>query len=244
MLNNYFLFLDFPPRRGGKSKTEISKCTSNKNAFSLVEIIVSLALFSFVITAVVTLSIQMASAQRQIQTQLFLVQTAQTTLENMSRSLRYAYAYSGSIESSYNSYNQSIILNTQDLSSVFGTSASSTQILSNAENSPFILFEAQTGNPNSYADQNAFCVKDGKLYKVTNFIQDISNPNFWRANCDSGFPMLPDSILVEKISFDVYGGLSDNPKNPLVRIKLRIKHEEAGSLDIQTTITQRLVSYF
>jgi type II secretory pathway pseudopilin PulG len=220
--------------------------SSNKKiqAFSLVEIIVSLALFSFVITAVVTLSIQMASTQRQIQAQLFLVQTAQTTLENMSRNLRYAYAYSGSTEASYNAYSQAIVVNTQDLSGVSGASASSTQILANSENSPFILFESQNGNPNSYADQNAFCLKDSKLYKVSAFSRDTSNPNFWRAACDSGYPMLPDNIEIEKISFDVYGGVSDNPKNPLVRIKMRIKHEEAGSLDIQTTITQRLVTYF
>lgn len=216
----------------------------NKTAFSLIEIIVSLALFSFVITAVVTLSIQMASTQRQIQAQLFLVQTAQTTLENMSRSLRYGYAYSGSTDASYQSYNESIIVNTQDISGVSGASASSTQLLSNAENSPFILFESQNGNPNSYADQNAFCIKDNRLYKVTDFARDSVNPNFWRAACDSGYPMLPDNVEVEKISFDVYGGLSDNPKNPLVRIKMRIKHAEAGSLDIQTTITQRLVTYF
>jgi len=219
---------------------------SNKKlpAFSLVEIIVSLALFSFVITAVVTLSIQMATTQRQIQAQLFLVQTAQTTLENMSRNLRYAYAYSGSSDANYQSFNESIIVNTQDITGVTGASASSTQLLNNAENSPFILFESQNGNPNSYADQNAFCIKDNKLYKVTDFTQDTVNPNFWRAACDSGSPMLPDNVEVEKISFDVYGGLSENPRNPMVRIKMRFKHEEAGSLDIQTTITQRLVTYF
>jgi hypothetical protein len=122
--------------------------------------------------------------------------------------------------------------------------ASSTQILTNAENSPFVLFEAQNGNPNSYADQNAFCVKDGKLYKVTTFTQDISNSEIWRASCDSGYAMLPDNIIVEKISFDVFGGQSNNPKNPLVRIKLRLRHEEAGSIDLQTTVTQRLVTYF
>jgi type II secretory pathway pseudopilin PulG len=216
----------------------------SKSAFSLVEIIVSLALFSFVITAVVTLSIQMAATQRQIQAQLFLVQTAQTTLENISRNLRYGYVYSGSTDASYQSYNETIIVNTQDISGVSGSSASSTQLLTNAEDSPFILFEAQNGNPNSYADQNAFCIKDNKLYKVTSFLRDSANPNFWRAACDSGYPMLPDSIEVEKISFDVYGGLSDNPKNPMVRVKIRLKHEEAGSLNIQTTITQRLVTYF
>lgn len=216
----------------------------NKTAFSLIEIIVSLALFSFVITAVVTLSIQMASTQRQIQAQIFLTQTAQTTIENISRSLRYGYAYSGSTQASYDAYTQSIVVNTQDISNVSGASGSSTQILANAENSPFILFEPQTGNPNSYADQNAFCVKDFKLYKVTNFIRDTANPSFWRASCDSGYPMLPDNVTIEKIAFDVYGGFSDNPRNPLVRIKMRIKHEEAGSLDIQTSITQRLVTYF
>jgi len=215
--------------------------SSKIKAFSLIEIIVSLALFSFVITAVVTLSIQMATTQRQIQAQLFLVQTAQTTLENISRNLRYAYAYSGSNDASYQSFNESIIVNTQDVS---GSSASSTQLLTNAENSPFVLFESQNGNPNSYADQNAFCVKDNKLYKVTNFTQDTVNPDFWRAACDSGYLMLPDNVEVERISFDIYGGVVDNPKNPMARIKIRLKHEEAGSLDIQTTVTQRLVSYF
>jgi hypothetical protein len=136
------------------------------------------------------------------------------------------------------------VLNTQDLSATSGASASSTQILTNAENSPFILYEAQTGNPNSYADQNAFCMKNNKLYKVSSFTRDSSNSNFWRASCDSGYPMLPDNISIEKISFDVYGGVSENPKNPLVRIKMRLKHDEAGSLDIQTSITQRLVTYF
>jgi type II secretory pathway pseudopilin PulG len=216
----------------------------NKTAFSLIEIIVSLAIFSFVISAVVVLTIKMASAQRQIQAQLFLVQTAQTTLENMSRNLRYAYTYSGSTEASYDSYSQAIVLNSADISATSGASASSTQILTNAENSPFVLFEAQNGNPNSYADQNAFCVKDGKLYKVTTFTQDISNSEIWRASCDSGYAMLPDNIIVEKISFDVFGGQSNNPKNPLVRIKLRLRHEEAGSIDLQTTVTQRLVTYF
>lgn len=218
---------------------------SNKiPAFSLVEIIVSLALFSFVITAVVTLSVQMAATQRQIQAQLFLVQTAQTTLENISRNLRYGYAYSGSTEANYQSFNESIIVNTQDISGVSGASASSTQLLSNAENSPFILFESQGGNPNSYADQNAFCVKNNRLYKVTNFARDTTNTSFWRAACDSGYPMLPEIVEVERISFDVYSGSAENPKNPMTRIKIRLRHEEAGKLDIQTTITQRLVSYF
>ena len=229
-----------------KNKTPPTPLSTKRrvSAFSLIEIIVSLALFSFVITAVVTLSIQMVSVQKQIQSQLFLTQTAQTTLENISRNLRYGYTYSGSTQASYDSYSQAIIVNIQDISVTSGASASSTQILSNAENSPFILFEPQTGNPNSYADQNAFCVKSNKLYKVTIFTQDNSNANIWRASCDSGYPMLPDNITVEKISFDVYGGLSDNPKNPMVRVKLRLKSEDAGSIDMQTTITQRLITYF
>jgi hypothetical protein len=56
--------------------------------------------------------------------------------------------------------------------------------------------------------------------------------------------MLPDNITVEKISFDIYGGDVRNPKNPMVRIRLRLKHDIAGTLDMQTTITQRLVTYF
>jgi len=214
------------------------------SAFSLIEIIVSLALFSVVMTAVVSLSIQMMATQKRIQAQLFLTQTAQTTLENISRSLRYGYNYSGSTDASYQAGQQNIIVNTQDISATSGSSASSTQILTNAENSPFILFETQNGNPNSFADQNAFCMKNNKLYKVSFFSQDTTNVNFWKAACDTGYSMLPDNITIEKISFDVYGGVSDNPKNPMVRVKMRIKNEDSGSLDVQTTITQRLVTYF
>lgn len=220
------------------------KNINKKTGFSLIEIIVSLGLFSFIITAIVSLSIQMVATQKRIQAQLFLTQTAQTTIENMSRNLRYAYNYSGTTDASYAATLQTIIVDTQDISNKDGSSASSTQILANAENSPFILFESQGGNPNSFSDQNAFCVKDDKLYKVTSFIQDTTNANFWKATCDSGYPMLPENIIIEKISFDIVAGISENPKNPMVRIKMRLKHDEAGSVDMQTTVTQRLVTYF
>lgn len=213
--------------------------------FSLVEILVSLAIFSFIITGVLTVSFKMLNAQKQIQAELFLAQTAQTTLELMSRQLRYGYNYTGSTQDNYNSSSggETITLNTSDLTNTSGASASSSQNLVNAQNSPFIMFEGESGNPNDFTDQIIFCSYNGKLYKVSK-LQVETTGTTYTARCDSGASMLPDNIVLNKISFDIYAGDSQNPKNPMVRIKMEISHEDTGKMDLQTTVTQRLVSYF
>jgi prepilin-type N-terminal cleavage/methylation domain-containing protein len=240
---------------------------SKKEAFSLVEILVSLAIFSVIITSVISLTMSMVSAQKNIQAKMFLAQTAQTTIESMSRQIRYGYSYSGT-DSPFsdliriNEHNEVItqqlnasgefVASTANsgyaavngvLSDSALTATSTYQLLTNVSDSPYIIFEQQNGNPGSFADQNAFCVADNRLYKVTEFTVQSSGSTY-ESFCKSGSPMLPDNITVEKISFDIYGGDVQNPKNPMVRIRLRLKHEVAGTLDMQTTITQRLVTYF
>lgn len=214
-------------------------------AFSLIEIVVSLGIFSFIITAVITVAISLVRAETKIQAQLFLAQTAQTTLESMSRQIRYGYSYTGASQATYDNSegSKTIVVNTLDVSNLIGSSASSTQILSNAENSPFILYEAQDGNPNQFSDQNAFCSFEGKLYKINQFLIQTDGVTYF-AKCDTGSSMLPDNITLEHISYDVYGDNSENPKNPMVRIKMRLSHPEAGNIEVQTTVSQRLVTYF
>lgn len=214
-------------------------------AFSLIEIIISLAIFSIIITGVLTISISLISAQKKIQAELFLTQSVQTSLESMSRQIRFGYAYAGNTQTVFDTSEagQTIYVNSTDISSASGSSGFLSQNLTNAENSPFVIFEGQGGNPNSLTDQTAFCSFGGKLYKVSSFAVETNGTTF-KARCDSGVPMLPDNIIIEKISFDVYGDDSQNPKNPMVRIKIRLKHEDTGSVDIQTTVTQRLVTYF
>lgn len=221
----------------GKNKT--------KSAFSLIEILVSLAIFSVIISTVLGITVAMISAQKKIQAKLFLTQTAQTTLESMSRQIRYGYSYSGSTQINFDSSEgaQTIKLETQNLSTASGTSASSSAILFNAKNSPFILFETQSGNPSSYADQSAFCAYNGQLYRVFSFLVE-TNGTTYKARCSDGAPMLPENIILEKISFDIYAGDVNNPRNPTVRIKMKIKHEDTGSMEIQTSISQRVISYF
>ncbi len=216
-----------------------------KKGFSLVEILISLSIFSVLIVSVVTITMSMINNQKKVQAKLFLSQTANTTLENMSRQIRYGYSYTGNTQGAYatSEAGQTIYINTSDTTNANGNSATSTTNLVNADNSPFILFESQNGNPNSWYDQNAFCFANGKLYKITKFEVE-TNGTTYKARCDSGAPMLPEDITLEKISFDIYAGNIQNPKNPMVRIKLRLKHEEVGSIDVQTTITQRLVTYF
>lgn len=218
----------------------------------------------------------MLAAQKRIQAQLFLSQTAQTTIESMSRQLRYGYTYSAAPSAvSFDGIlriNESVINITQVLISggstatttddVYATTTASSgyastsqtasgdlvtrisyQLLTNSENSPFIIFENQSGNPNSYSDQNAFCAMNGKLYKISSFDVQTNGTTYERI-CTQGSQMLPDSITIENLSFDVIGGSTSAPRNPTVRIKMRLKHDEAGSIDIQTSVTQRLTSYF
>lgn len=61
----------------------------------------------------------------------------------MSRQIRYGYSYSGSTQINFDSSEgaQTIKLETQNLSTASGTSASSSAILFNAKNSPFIVLK-------------------------------------------------------------------------------------------------------
>jgi type II secretory pathway pseudopilin PulG len=238
-----------------------------KKAFSLVEIIISLALFSFIITMVVGISLTLVKAQTRVQADVFLTQSAQTTLENITRNLRFGYNYSGTVAGGYNGSNLFIGLGKVDLptqeivgidqngQNIYATSttrvsavATSSLILSDAPNSPFVIFEAQDGNPENYTDQNAYCfAKDSnglnKLYKIIKFQTTTTGEGFF-AECSSGDQMLPEKIVLDYITFDVYGQSSTAPKNPMVRVKLKMSHIDGGSIEIQTSVTQRLIPYF
>lgn len=233
--------------------------TNKRRAFSLIEIIVSLAIFSILITTVITISITMMNVQKKIQAELFLAQTAQTTLESMSRQIRYGYYYTGmAATGNYDgslTITSNIIQNTDlssDCTSAVQSLSSSTTCLptliysqnsSNAQNSPYIIFESQNGNPNDLSDQIAYCAKSGRLFKITKFDRIGST---YSASCDAtnGAAVLPDDIMIDSLSFDIYAGDSQNPKNPMVRIKMRLRHSEGGVMDMQSTVTQRLISYF
>ena len=187
----------------------------------------------------------MIDSQNKLQGKVFLVQSAQTTLELMSRQIRFGYNYTGSTKSSYDSSanGNTILIQLEDLSNKTNVVSSSSQILANALNSPYILFEGQSGNPNDWTDQNAFCAYNKKLYKLSRFILENNKTNL-TAICSTGQNILPDEVNLDYISFDVYGDDSASPKNPTVRIKLKLSSDEGGSMEIQTTVTQRLVTYF
>ncbi len=237
------------------------KIKNKFKAFSLIEVVVSLAIFSFIISIVIGTSISLVRAQTRVQAQMFLSQSAQTTIENMSRNLRYGYSYSGSSEEDYKRNGNNLILNTDQRSAEVikqcvrdfsGAQictnengvvvlASTSDISINIKDSPFVLFEKQDGNPTSYVDQNAYCVEDSKLYKISSFqIQSNGGLNFER-RCKDGENMLPEGVKLDFISFDILGQNSLNPKNPTVRIKMKLSSELGGSLQIQTTVTQRLI---
>jgi type II secretory pathway pseudopilin PulG len=238
MLKVYF-FRNFSKIQNKKLKT-----------FSLIEILVSLALFAFILTIVVGTAIMLVNAQKRVQADIFLTQSAQVTLENLSRNLRFGYNYSGSTFSSYQSSpgGETVYVNAEDVSTNVGSVASSSQLLTNALNSPFVVFESQNGNPTDLSDQQAYCfAKDAtgnnKIYKIEGFNVETNNITYYK-KCSDGESLLPEKVNLDYIVFDVYGQSSTAPKNPMIRIKLKLTHVEGGSVEMQTTITQRLIPYF
>jgi type II secretory pathway pseudopilin PulG len=240
--------------------TAIIKVKTRRKALSLVEIVVSLAIFSFIITIIIGVSITLARLQQRVQAEIFLTQSAQTTLDNISRSLRYGYAYSGGNQTQYTNdhgriliserlitppnQNCSLDVNGLQVCTVTGSGsvdyASSSQIVANVIRSPFIVFERQLGNPTSYTDQSAFCSYGGQLYKISNF-QIQTNGTVYERFCTDGQEMLPEDVKLEYVYFDVLGQSSENPKNPIVRVKLKVSSEMGGAVELQTTVTQRLI---
>ena len=215
------------------------------SGFSLVEIIVSLAIFSFIMTSVIGITISLTKAEQKIQAQLFLAQAASMAIDNMSRELRYGYNYTGSTQTAYDNSagGQTIIFDTKDTTLLTGSASTNEPILKDAPNSPFVLFEKKDGNPQYYYDQLAYCMTGGKLYKI-DFFQIQTNNTTFSATCSSGKNVLPSDITISNLSFDVLAETAVNPKNPMIRIKFRLTHPDGGIMDIQTTVTQRLVTYF
>jgi prepilin-type N-terminal cleavage/methylation domain-containing protein len=239
-------------------KNKINVIQRKIKAFSLIEIIVSLAIFSFIFSIVIGVSLSIVKAQSKVQSQIFLTHTAQIVLDSMSRDLAYGYVYQGTTPLNYS--DNILILNNRisegvpnctiepDVNGILvrncsnSTNAIDTQsIYSNIENSPFILFESQRGDPLSYSDQKAYCNFNNQLYKINSFDTVLSNGQGYQARCDTGSSLLPDDIKLDFISFDIFGDSATRPKNPIVRIKLKLSDKFGESVYMQTTVTQRLV---
>jgi prepilin-type N-terminal cleavage/methylation domain-containing protein len=240
-------------------------------AFSLVEIMISMAIFSFIFSIVTGIALILVRAQVRVQAQVFLTQTAQTTLENLSRNLRYGYAYLGGDRESYlnnyilfinnnpvqkdrvcNEYYDFVDQITKQTCSDQYTEQFNTQenTFANRLNSPFIVFESQGGNPREYSDQNSYCIglrTDGSqtLYKLEKFNAPNSTGTRFEDRCDStnrnALDMLPKGIRLEEAGFDVYGESAENPTNPMVRVRIKLSSEDGGTIYLQTSITQRLI---
>lgn len=243
-------------------------------AFSLVEIIISLAIFSFIFSIVIGIALMLVRAQSKVQSQVFVTQTAQTLVNDMSQSLRYGYAYFGGDRIQYTNsgykirlenkaiakpgdldiqQNQNCIQSNGTLNCSLvspDTEITNSQLVNNRQDSPFIVFESKDGDPYTYADQNAYCIgprSDGTmtLYKLETFKEIETNGSYVEDFCNSSSKsaqdMIPDGINLDYVSFDVNGQSSENPTNPMVRVKLKLTSEIGGEILIQTTITQRLV---
>lgn len=240
-------------------------------ALSLIEIIVSLAVFSFIFSIVIGISLMLVRAQTKVQAQIFLTQTAQTTLEDMSRNLRFGYAYSGGQREQYFASNNTIRFQNSEIQQYNDRSKcitkadengiqyqecplvspddsiTNSQITEDAYNSPFIVFESKDGDPTTYVDQNVYCIglrADGTntLYRLekisgirTSYIEETCS-----YTSESALDMLPSDVVLDYASFDVYGQSSQNPINPMVRIRLKLSSELGGEIIMQTAVTQRL----
>jgi type II secretory pathway pseudopilin PulG len=240
-------------------------------AITLIEIIVSLAIFSFIFSIVIGISLMLVRAQTKVQAQIFLTQTAQIAVEDISRNLRFGYAYSGGDREQYLSSRYDIRFMNSEIQQYTDRSKCeiktddngiqyqecpfispsdtvvNSQIVTNKEDSPFVVFESKDGDPTTYTDQNVYCLGPRKdstltLYKLekingvrTNYIEEKCS-----SDSETALDMLPADVHLDYASFDVYGQSSENPTNPMVRVKIKMSSELGGTIMTQTTISQRL----
>lgn len=227
------------------------------NALTLIEIIVSLAVFSFIFSIVIGISLMLVRAQTKIQAQIFLTQTAQTTIEDISRNLRFGYAYSGGDRANYMSSGYNIRLNNTKIIKtpvcvdkydengilIVGEKVCSnpenevtdTPVIMDAADSPFIVFENKDGNPTTYIDQNTYCIGPRTdntltLYKLEKFTGLNSNGTYVEDFCKSTSESAQDMLPSDvKLNYASFDVYGQSAESP-VNPMVRVKLKISSEL--------------
>ena len=182
--------------------------------FTLVEMLVSVALFSVVMLIAVGALVTMAEANRKAETVKSVVNNLNFALDSMSRTIRTGYLYHCEDTLGVPSYANLAV--PQDCPT---------------NGSPYLAVEKSTGNPNASNDQAVFRVMNGRIersYDSGNTYLAITAPE----------------VVIDRMRFYVVGAAPGDSIQPKVMLTLaghvQLTATMNTSLHLQTTITERL----
>ncbi len=184
--------------------------------FTLIEMLVSVALFSVVMLISVGSLIAMAEAARKAETIKSVLNNLNFALDSMSRTVRTGYSYHCT-DAPGNTYG------------LMGSPASPQNC--GTYGSSYLALEGSQGNPNGSADQIIFRLNNGRVEQSSD-----SGTNF--------LPLTAPEVVIQSLRFYVTGAPTGDGSQPRAVVTLsgyiQVTPTTQTALQLQTTLTQRL----
>jgi prepilin-type N-terminal cleavage/methylation domain-containing protein len=198
------------------------------SGFTLVELLVSLAIFSIVVVSSLGAMLSIADANRRVQKTRAVLDNLSLSMESMSRNLRLGSVYRcEKIDAPTYSLPSSNLHVTRDCSSLSGNWGN------------FIAFEDQFGNPVDNSDQ-AYYYLDSNPASPTN-----GSIMYKRYNAAAPTALTSDDLQIKSLRFYVTGitgtGESVQPKVIIIISGTTQvgRAQEPVEVNLQTTVSQR-----
>ena len=218
------------------------KHNTPQNGFSLVEMIVSLALFSIVVTVAVGALLSLIATNRQLQAEQSVMTNLSFALDSMTREIRTGTHYFCDAQTNYNSGSDKIFkdgVNAPPSATDLDTLADRTQ-------------DCATGNTGGLRLQGIAFKESGDSItgaaeRILYFFDETEGKIYRRVGSGLAQSIVSSGIFIENAEFFVTGsapqnGGSTDDNQAIVTIYLEAKEVNdpaAKPYKIQTTITQR-----
>jgi prepilin-type N-terminal cleavage/methylation domain-containing protein len=203
----------------------MSNNKKTQSGFTLVELLVSLAIFSVVVVASLGAMLAISDANRRVQKTRAVLDNLSLSMESMSRNLRLGSTYHcEKIISPTYTFPSSNIHIQQDCSAVGGWGN-------------FISFEDQFGNPVLDTDQGYYYLDQNPSSPTVDRIM------YRRYSGTAAIPLTSDDLRIRSLRFYVTG-LTVGDQQPKVIISISGitevgRAQEPVEINLQTTVSQR-----
>jgi prepilin-type N-terminal cleavage/methylation domain-containing protein len=203
-----------------KIQSPISNLKSRR-AFTLVELIVAIALFSILFAIAGGGFVNALRAQRQVASEMAAESNVSIALEEMAREIRTGYLFC------------------HDLSTVGGTATCDTP--GDGGSGPPCTFLSSSGGSNFYScsDLEYYNANGEKIDYV------LKNGTLERGDSDVYQPITGNNVTVRSLSFIVSGNTEGDQWNPRITVAVGIAPNDSGvswnTINFQTTVSARSI---
>lgn len=200
-------------------KENFYKKTKHNEGFTIIEMIIAIAIFLIVIILGISALTNLYSINRKAQNMRNILDGLSFAMEDMSRNIRTGYNYSCLI--SGQNYSLAELSEARDCES-------------GQNGGRGVAFEYSDGDPLSLGDQWVYYIENNKLYRSTD-----ANTN--------RVQLTPDEVVLDANTwnFTVNGSLDTDTQQPFVILRLvgEIIDNRGGEtpFSLQTTVSQRLI---